>query len=197
VGAQENTPNPRFDPALAKMIYADMDTSRLAPSATAAELGEKLKSWRSLMNRALEPDAVDKAIGPVIILRANDAEIHGATLRYEPQPQKNTLGFWTRAADWVSWKFDLAKAGFYEIEMLQGCSNGGSEVEVSIGEHKLQMTVPSTGHFQNFIPVKIGTIMLPAGSNVLTVKPTLQRGAAIMDLRAVTLKPSVDASNKL
>lgn len=197
VGAQENTPNPRFDPALAKMIYDDMDTSRLAPSATVAELGEKLKTWRSLMNRALEPDAFNKAIGPVIILRAKDAEIHGTTLRYEPQPQKNTLGFWTRAADWASWKFDLAKAGFYEIEMLQGCSDGGSEVEVSIGERKLHMTVQSTGHFQNFIPVKIGTVMLPAGANALTVKPTLQRGAAIMDLRAVTLKPSVDASNKL
>lgn len=189
IGAQENTPNPHFDPDLARSIYEEIDTSRIPPAATAAMQRVKLTSWRALMDGALKTEAIERAIGPVIILRAKDAEIHGATLRYEPQPHKNTIGFWTKQDDWVSWGFDVVNAGTYEVEMLQGCSGGGSEVDVSVGERTLPMTVLQTGHFQNFVPVNIGKVTLPSGRHLLVVKPRNKRGAAVMDLRAVTLKP--------
>jgi len=38
-----------------------------------------------------------------IRLFAKDATVHGATARYEPLPYKNTIGFWTKPEDWVSW----------------------------------------------------------------------------------------------
>lgn len=124
-------------------------------------------------------------------LHARDAKVHGEKLRYEPQPHKNTLGFWTRAEDWASWDFEVAKAGSYEVEVLQGCGNaGGAEVDVEVGGATLHFTVVATGHFQNFIPRKIGFVKLPAGKQTLAVKPRTKPGNAVMDLRLVTLRPA-------
>src|SRR6478735_6943013 len=55
-----------------------------------------------------------------VVLQAKDATVHGATIRYEPQRQTNTVGYWSNAADWVSWKVDGLRAGTYAVEVLQG-----------------------------------------------------------------------------
>src|SRR5262245_5731606 len=70
-------------------------------------------------------------VGHRIVLHARDAKIHGTTVRYEPQPHKDTIGYWTKLEDWVSWDFHATNAGTYEVEILQGCGkgSGGSEVE--------------------------------------------------------------------
>jgi arylsulfatase A-like enzyme len=53
VGAQENTPNPKFDAALHKQLYEDMDVSKLKPAATAAAMRPDLEAWRKLLNAVL------------------------------------------------------------------------------------------------------------------------------------------------
>src|SRR5687767_11323654 len=40
-----------------------------------------------------------------ILLYASNATVHGSTIRYESQPHKNTIGYWTKTQDWVSWDF--------------------------------------------------------------------------------------------
>ncbi|MBI5759135.1 MAG: sulfatase [Planctomycetales bacterium] len=50
VGAQENTPNPNFDPALHRRLYVDIDTSLLTPDRTAAAMRPKLEAWRAGMD---------------------------------------------------------------------------------------------------------------------------------------------------
>lgn len=52
VDAQENTPNPAFDPALGRPIYVDFDSSAVRPSATAKATAEVFESWRKLMSQA-------------------------------------------------------------------------------------------------------------------------------------------------
>lgn len=149
-----------------------------------------------------------------ILLHAKDAAIHGTTVRYEPQPNKNTIGYWTKKDDWVSWEFETTKSGTYHVNILQGCGkgSGGSEVELTftaaesskVGEkHKdaregqqakaagtLKFTVEDTGGFQNFVSRDIGTVELPAGVYTLAVKPLSKPGLAVMDMRSVTLKPA-------
>jgi arylsulfatase A-like enzyme len=53
VGAQDNTPNPNFDPALHKKLYVDIDVSALKAEPTAAEMRPKLQGWREGMNAVL------------------------------------------------------------------------------------------------------------------------------------------------
>jgi hypothetical protein len=113
-----------------------------------------------------------------IRLHAKTAIVHGEKLRYEEPPQKNTLGFWTRAEDWASWKFDVPAAGKYEIEVQQGCGkgSGGAAVGVEVGGKSFEFTVIETGHFQHFILRTIGIVDLAAGPNEIALKPKNQAG---------------------
>lgn len=127
----------------------------------------------------------------VIVLHARTATVHGKMLRFEPEPHKNTLGYWTNPADWAEWTF-LAPAGRYAVEVLQGCGKGqgGSEVAVTVAGQTLKFTVEDTGHFQNFKPRVIGQVTLAkAGEQVATVKPLNKAAAAVMDLRQMRLLP--------
>jgi hypothetical protein len=138
------------------------------------------------------PLAVEPTPEGPIMLHARDAIVHGQMVRYEPEPHKNTIGYWSNPADWVRWEFNVTKPGTYGVEILQGCGkgSGGSTVDFSVGEQKLTVTVQDTGHFQNFVPRDIGKVKFEkAGTYTLSVKPTKKPGAAVMDLRQVTLTP--------
>jgi arylsulfatase A-like enzyme len=127
-----------------------------------------------------------------IILHASEATVHGTTVRYEPQPHKNTIGFWTKAEDWVSWDFQVPQAGAFLVEILQGCGqgSGGSEVEFSVGPQTLRAKVEETGGFQNFVSRHIGKLTFDQpGRYTLSVKPLTKPGPAVMDLRLVAFWP--------
>jgi len=128
----------------------------------------------------------------VILLHARDVSIHGKTVRYEPQPNKNTIGYWTKKEDWVSWDFVVEREGKFSVIALQGCGkgSGGAEVEFVIDEQKLKMTVQDTGGFQNFVERDIGPVGLKKGKHRLEVRPMTKPGVAVMDLRSVTLRPA-------
>lgn len=127
----------------------------------------------------------------VILCHARDVTIHGTKVQYEPKPEKNTVGFWVNKEDVVSWNFDIAKAGKYEVEILQGCGQGqgGSEILMKIDNKDLEFTVEDTGHFQNFKPRVIGEVELQAGPGTIVVIPVSKAAAAVMDLRQVKLTP--------
>src|SRR5881628_4268471 len=84
-----------------------------------------------------------QAADGVILLHAKDVTIHGSTVRYESQSNKNTIGYWTKKEDWVSWDFVVERPGKFEVIALQGCGkgSGGADVEFIIYDQKLKMTV--------------------------------------------------------
>ncbi len=120
VGAQLGEANPAFDPALHRSLYVDFDPSKLEAPASFPEIEAKSAAWRAAMNAAVKGNKakVTPATGDIRLL-AKDAKVHGATARYEPQPHKNTIGYWTKPEDWVSWDFEVASAGRYEVEVQQ------------------------------------------------------------------------------
>jgi len=132
-----------------------------------------------------------QAANDSLTLPANLAEVHGSMLRYEPPPNKNTLGYWTRAEDWASWDMKLERAGDFRVVLRHGCGNGsgGSEVEISVGGKTLTFTVKETGGFQNWVEAEIGEVNLPAGRHTLAIRPKTKKGAAVMDVQNVLLRP--------
>lgn len=141
---------------------------------------------------AKKPKVIRQAEDGEVLLHARDVAIHGTTVRYEPQPHKNTVGYWTKVEDWVSWDFALSRPGTFQVEILQGCGkgSGGAEVEFSVGRQTLKTTVKDTGGFQNFAPRDIGELQLEKpGRYTLSVKPKTKPGIAVMDLRQVKLTP--------
>ena len=126
------------------------------------------------------------------LLHSRRAKVTGKALRFEPKPEKNTLGYWTQVDDWASWSFAVVKPGVYEVEVLQGCGkgSGGAEVEVVVAGQPLRFTVEDTGHFQNFRRRTIGTVSLEkAGVVTLEVRPKTKPGVAVMDLREIVVRP--------
>ena len=147
---------------------------------------------------AEEPPAAEKmkpvvqADDGTVLLHARVATIHGTTVRYEPQPNKNTIGYWTDVDDWVSWDFEITQPGKFKVQILQGCGkgSGGSQVNFSVGEQTLKVTVKDTGGFQNFVNREIGELTIEKpGRYMLAVKPKTKPGVAVMDLREIKLSP--------
>lgn len=126
----------------------------------------------------------------LIFLPAKLATTAGENLRYEPQPHKNTVGYWSNVKATAEWKLSTSEKGSYEIDILQGCGSGhgGSMVDVQVGSESTTFVVEETGHFQNFIWRTVGTVELPANETVtLMLIPKSKPGGAVMDVRAVRL----------
>ena len=134
----------------------------------------------------VKPDSKTSSIH----LKACAARVDGHTLRYEPQPHKNTLGYWADPDDWAEWKFEVDDAGSYQVQILQGCGKGqgGSEIEIVVGKQKLKHTVVDTGHFQNFALKKLGTIQLERGKHTLEIRAKSKAKNAVMDVRKIVLQ---------
>jgi arylsulfatase A len=193
VGARMPTKNEKFDASLHKRLYIDHDVSLLVPEKTAAATEPAWREWRKRMNDAVKGQSprITPAKGD-IRLHAKDATVHGKRLRYEPEPYKNVLGYWTEVDDWPEWEFEVAEAGKYELEIQQGCGtgSGGAEVIIEVGGKSFAFTVEETGHFQHMILRTIGEVELAAGNQTLSVKPKTKPGVAVMDFRRVVLRPA-------
>ena len=128
-----------------------------------------------------------------IVLHSRDSTVHGTVLRYEPDPKKNTLGYWIHETDGASWKLTVNRPGEYDVEVLQGCGKGegGSDVIVHINSQALPFVVEETGHFQNFKPRIIGRVkLISAGDQTVVVRPKKIARHAALDLRQIRLIPT-------
>jgi arylsulfatase A len=185
VGAAPLKPNPDFDRTRWERCFVKFDATRVVALPTSEAMRPLMAEWRQAMD-----DATRTGPNALIFLEARDAQVQAKKLKYEEPPQKDTLGFWVDPADTASWKFPVAQAGKYRVSVLQGCGkgSGGSTVALEAGAAKVEFTVEETGHFQRFVPREVGVLALAAGENTLTVRPVKKKGAAVMDLRRVTLE---------
>src|SRR5437762_10252568 len=127
-----------------------------------------------------------------ITLAARDATTHGTQMHYESSPLKNCLGYWFKPEDWADWEFKVTRPGAFDVEVWQGCGQGqgGSEVAVEVGKERFTFLVEETGHFQIFLPRRVGRVAFPeAGNYRLALKPIRKQASAIMDIRQVKLTP--------
>ena len=125
-----------------------------------------------------------------VVLSSSDATVRGQMLRYEPNPKKLCLGFWTNPHDKAEWRFAIAQPGTFAVEIDLGCGegHGGSEAYVASGDQSLTFTVEDTGHFQNFVTRSLGTLTFAeAGNHSITVGALRKAKAAVMDVREVRL----------
>ena len=104
----------------------------------AKDLHARLSAWRETVgarmpvpNPNYAPN-LQKADGTVT-MHSSTADVNGIMLRYEPLPNKDTLGFWVRQEDWASFEFTLTRPGKYHLIPHVGCgTNGGSLVHFEV-----------------------------------------------------------------
>ena len=184
----------------AKLIGSD-DELKVTPNVAdwAIKLGEKPK--RNLMpvveltlnepaKEAAEKPPLVQQSGDLIELHSRYSIVHGEMLRFEPQPHKNTVGYWVKEKDWAEWSCQPTKSGQYQVGLRYGCGNGqgGSEIEITIGDKKIPFKVEATGGFQTWRDVKLGAVELEAGKPCnVTVKVVSKAKNAVMDIQQITL----------
>ena len=161
------------------------------------EMSAKLAAWRKEVGAKMptpNPDYIPnpQAKDGTITLPARTAFVTGTQLRFEPAPHKNTLGYWTNAADTAYFEFTVTTPGTLTVGVLQGAGkgSGGAEVELAVGDSNCKFTVKDTGGFQAFEKREVGELTIAkAGRQTLSVTPKSKPGVAVMDLREVTLVP--------
>jgi len=122
-------------------------------------------------------------------LKAVDANIHGDTAQYESD--KDCVGFWTNAADWVSWDIAVEKPGTFDVTVTYASApdSAGSEYVLSVAGQELTGKTTSTGGWTNFTTAGLGAVKIEkAGKITLSVKSQSKPGIGVMNLRAVDLK---------
>ena len=144
-----------------------------------------------ILRPAPEGEPIGQALDRSVLLHARDVTLHSTKVQYETKPHKNTVGNWVNATDRVCWDFTVTSGGMFDIEIHQGCGKGqgGSLVALEVAGQKLDFTVKDTGHFQNFIPRRVGTVNLPKGKHRFWIKPLKKARNAIMDVRRIRLIP--------
>jgi hypothetical protein len=180
------------DPAKAPLGFqpnvGDWSISRpKTPSTGADVIVVEVKGKPQVAGEAVVAEAAEDGS---ITLAAHNAVTHGKLLRYEPQPHKNTVGYWADESDWCEWKFKAAKSGSFKVLLLQGCGKGqgGSAVRIAAAGQTLDYTVEDTGHFQNFVERPAGTISVEKpGDYPLEIRVVKKAKGAVMDVRQVKL----------
>lgn len=148
------------------------------------------------------PERPKQAADGSFTLKASEAQVNGVKLRYEPKPEKNTLGYWTEVDDQARWEFHVDRPGTFDVEVLQGCGagQGGSTMSLLFSRGtwtEFPFEVQETGHFQNFVPRIIGRVVASdAGEASLRIKPAKIAKAAACDIRQIRLIPVEEQEEK-
>lgn len=156
------------------------------PSSKAIEL---LFDTSPCLEKQLEP--ITQRGDGRLDLHAYQATTTGEKLRFEPQPHKNTVGYWVNPEDFATWAIQVERPGKFNVGILQGCGRGqgGSEASLSVREDssvvdRLTFTVEETGHFQNFVWRTVGVLEIPKpGSFTVRLEPEAIKKNALMDVR--------------
>jgi len=127
-----------------------------------------------------------------LMLPAPLAEIHNPGsdgARVETIDGKPSIGFWTDARTWLSWRFRIDKPGQFDVMAEIACPEAGSKFQIKIGGQTLQAEAQNTGTYQNFKTYKIGQIKIDKPDKYdLEIRPVRDSWQPI-NLRVVTLKP--------
>lgn len=187
-----------------------------------AELDVFKATGRSLMPEGLEKDLPPQAIADVVAflstvqppsktfpgnhpqtitpqqgrltLLAATSSIRGGEICFE-EPHQN-IGYWHANTDHVSWNVDQPASAEYDVYLHYACdaSSAGNRFLLTGVQPELKGTIASTGAWDKFVTVKIGTVSAKAGQSTIVLRPdgSVLQGA-LMDLKGVYCVPKGDA----
>lgn len=159
----------------------------IAPVGTVAQyVQEKRTAMKDNLNI---PGISRPAVNGTVYLTAEKGKGIGPDIKY--MPEWNAFG-WFTAKDRVEWDLDLPKKGTYEVWMEWSVSDeeAGKPFVITSGDQRIEGIVKPSGSWETFQKAKIGELVLEADFNRIIVASGWDfEGAALMDLKALTLVP--------
>ncbi len=154
-----------------------------APDASASVIVLKIREPLNIEPRGLTQNR-DGSVG----LSAIEATTHGHNVRYEAGKERDSLGFWTDASDWVEWEFQVNRPGKFRV-FADIATLGASSFVISCMGQEVTAQAASTGDYGTFKTLEAGTLELRAsGKASLKVTPVNGHWEPI-NLRSIRLVP--------
>jgi putative heme-binding domain-containing protein len=156
-----------------------------------ADLFAHLRSARSAVKpRVLpgnKPEVVRAGPDGALRLRASNAEVYGRTLVVEKQ--YGNLGQWSSADDRAAWEVEVPRAGKYAVTFDYACDPGaaGNAWVLEAEGGRLAGKVASTGSWDTYRQVRVGTIALAAGRQRVVLRAEGAIKGALIDLKEARL----------
>lgn len=140
-----------------------------------------------------QPELVRAAGDGSLLLSAKNAEIYGKNLTFEAQHEN--LGYWDTDDGQAIWTLEVPKAGRYTIVLDWACAkeSAGKAFILQVGAGQFSGKVASTGSWEVYKREEIGSMVLAAGQQRLTMRPAGRlNGTAMIDLKSIRLVPARD-----
>jgi putative membrane-bound dehydrogenase-like protein len=137
-----------------------------------------------------KPAIVNVSQDGTLELTANNCEIYGDTLAY--QPQRQNLGSWHSADDRAVWTVDVPKSGLYTVSVHYACKNdaAGNRFQFESQDQKITSRVEGTGKvLPAYFPVEIGKMQLKEGRQRLTLRAAEPLKGTLANVQSVLLIP--------
>ena len=124
-----------------------------------------------------------------LTLPATEAICHGGDIKLESGHGGDNIGYWIHPSDWIEWQFKVTKPGKFDVTAEIGATGSGS-FEITVGDQKLSGKAPTTGDYNKYQKVQLGTIeFTAAGKTSLAVK-AVKDGWSPFNLRSLKFKPA-------
>ena len=135
----------------------------------------------------------------VIVFSALDSKVVGKVAKLETHPGNHRIGFWSNANDYVTWDYKASRPGKYEVELTYSVAGGdGTKVAIEIGDKKVEGKLKSTGSWYRYTTMTVGRVYVAkSGKLAVAVKCLEKKGGAVMNLKAVILRPSYEGKMAL
>jgi putative membrane-bound dehydrogenase-like protein len=136
-----------------------------------------------------QPALVKPNADGILNLRAENAEIYGTSLVFEPQFAN--LGWWTNEDDHAVWMIEVPKAGKYQVHFNYACADNaaGDSFVMTLGERRVSGKVAGTGAWESYRQIQVGEVELPPGQLRVVMRSEGKIRSALIDLRTVRLIP--------
>ena len=128
-----------------------------------------------------------------IVLPAKLATTLANKLRYHQD--LDILGPWIVQSDAALWNLEANANGRYQVRLLYACddTNAGNAFVIETDVSQLKGKISSTGGFDTFKEIEIGTVDLKKGDNRLLMRPAGDLKGELTDLRQIRLVPVDEA----
>jgi hypothetical protein len=123
-------------------------------------------------------------------LRAAACQMHGEQFRFETT--YGNIGFWNQSDEFVKWLVEVPANGDYEVLVDYACPDAAAEnsCRLTYSNQTLRATVTSTGNWDEYRELNIGTLELVKGTASIQFGADAEIDGWLMDLRAITLRPA-------
>lgn len=125
----------------------------------------------------------------ILSLTPRHSDWHGGASFVE---ENKYYGFWKCEGQWnVGWRFVIVDRGRYDIQIEANCSADAGEIVVRIDERDYTLTITP---YAKAVVLPDGPVELGPGIHTLKVSPTDGKASTVVNLRSVTIRPAVAAT---